>query len=141
MSSRFIWNGIAKDVRHWTRTYPKYQASNVTHHTISPPGTFLPVSIRLEHVHTDISGGFKYILTCVDRFTRCSKVTPFTDISKDAVAKAFITTWISRFGTPLSLPSDRGSQFESTLWNKIISLLGIRCSRTASYHGLVERFH
>ncbi|XP_063857333.1 uncharacterized protein LOC135098869, partial [Scylla paramamosain] len=43
------------------------------------------------------------------------------------------------------LTSDRGSQFESSMWNKVMSLLGIQRFRTASYHpqanGTVERFH
>ncbi|XP_076030417.1 uncharacterized protein LOC143018717 [Oratosquilla oratoria] len=92
MSSRFIWNGIAKDVRHWTRTCVKCQASKVTRHTTSPPGTFHPVSTRLEHVHIDIVGplplsdGFSYILTCLDRFTLWPEATVLTDISTDTVA-------------------------------------------------------
>ena len=151
MSSKFIWNSINKDVRHWTRNCQKCQTCKVTRHTVSPPGIFTPVSTRFEHVHVDIVGplphsnGYKYIFTCVDRFTRWPEAIPITDINTSTIAKAFIEAWISRFGVPLSLTSDRGSQFESNLWNKISSLLGIRRYRTASYHpqanGLVERFH
>ena len=74
MTSHFIWSGINKDVRLWTRTCLKCQASKVTRHTRSSPGTFTPVSTRFEHI--DILGplpysrGYKYLLTCVDRFTR-----------------------------------------------------------------------
>ena len=151
MTSRFIWNGINKDVREWTRTCVQCQASKVTRHTRSPPGTFTPVSSRFDHVHVDLVGplphsnGYRYILTCVDRFTRWPEATPLTDISTDTVARAFITSWVSRFGVPLSLTSDRGSQFESSVWNKVMTLLGIRRFRTASYHpqanATVERFH
>ncbi|KAK3894874.1 hypothetical protein Pcinc_001370 [Petrolisthes cinctipes] len=146
MRSRFIWSGINKDVRSWIRTCVKCQASKVTRHT-----TFTPVTERFHHVHVDIVGplpysnGFRYILTCVDKFTRWPAAAPLTNITTDTVAKAFIDTWISRFGVPLSLTSDRGSQFESSLWNKIMSLLGIKRYRTTTYHpqsnGLVEHFH
>ncbi|KAK3880443.1 hypothetical protein Pcinc_015045 [Petrolisthes cinctipes] len=151
MSSRFIWEGINKDVRHWARTCIRCQASKVTRHTHSPAATFTPVTERFDHVHIDLVGpllysnGYRYLLTCVDRFTRWPEAVPLTDITTDTVARAFIATWVSRFGVPLSLTSDRGGQFESGVWNKVMILLGIRQYRTASYHpqanGTVERFH
>ena len=151
MTSRFIWNGINKDVRQWTRTCVTCQASKVTRHTRSSPATFTPVSSRFDHVHVDLVGplphsnGYRYVLTCVDRFTRWPEATPLADITTDTVARAFISTWVSRFGVPLSLTSDRGSQFESSVWSKVMTLLGIRRFRTASYHpqanATVERFH
>ncbi|KAK3894821.1 hypothetical protein Pcinc_001443 [Petrolisthes cinctipes] len=151
MSSRFIWEGINKDVRHWARTCIRCQASKVTRHTHSPAATFTPVTERFDHVHIDLVGplpysnGYRYLLTCVDRFTRWPEAVPLTDITTDTVTRAFIATWVSRFGVPLSLTSDRGGQFESVVWNKVMILLGIRRYRTASYHpqanGKVERFH
>lgn len=151
MTSRFIWEGINKDVRLWTKTCTDCQASKVTRHTDSPPGTFTPVTERFDHVHIDLVGplppsaGHRYILTCVDRFTRWPEAAPIADITTDAVAHAFIATWVSRFGVSLSLTSDRGGQFEANVWNKVMTLLGIRRYRTSSYHpqanGMVERFH
>lgn len=151
MSSRFIWEGMNKDVRHWARTCIRCQASKVNRHTHSPAATFTPVTERFDHIHIDLVGplphsnGYRYLLTCVDRFTRWPEATPLADITTDTIARAFIATWISRFGVPLSLTSDRGSQFESGVWNRIMNLLGIRRYRTASYHpqanGTVERFH
>ncbi|XP_076045789.1 uncharacterized protein LOC143028031 [Oratosquilla oratoria] len=123
----------------------------VLRHTRSPAATFTPVSSRFEHVHTDLvnslpfSNDYRYILTCVDYFTHWPEAAPLPDISTDSVARACINTWISRFGVPLSLTSDRGGQFESNVWNKLMNILGIQRIRTASYHpqanGTVERFH
>lgn len=151
MTARFIWEGINKDVRLWTRTCTHCQSSKVTRHTQSPPGTFTPVTERFDHVHIDLVGplppsaGHRYVLTCVDRFTRWPEATPIADITTDTVAQAFIATWVSRFGVPLSLTSDRGSQFEASVWNKVMTILGIHRYRTCSYHpqanGSVERFH
>ena len=54
-------------------------------------------------------------------------------------------TWISRFGIPLEITSDRGRQFISSLWKELSSLLSIKINNTTSFHpqcnGLVERFH
>ena len=56
-----------------------------------------------------------------------------------------LMTWISRFGIPLEITSDRGRQFISSLWKELSSLLSIKINNTTSFHpqcnGLVERFH
>ena len=61
------------------------------------------------------------------------------------MAQAFIQGWVSRFGVPSTNTTDRGRQFESKLWDSLITLLGTRRIRTTAYHpianGMVERFH
>ncbi|XP_076053694.1 uncharacterized protein LOC143032693 [Oratosquilla oratoria] len=53
--------------------------------------------------------------------------------------------WVSRFGAPHAIITDRGSQFESDLWPRMLKFLGTNCNRTTAYHpqatGLVEKFH
>ena len=91
------------------------------------------------------SHGFSYMLTCIDHFTRWPEVIPITDITAETVARAFIQGWISRFGVPSTVTTDRGRQFESQLWSNLMQLLGCKRIRTTSYHpvanGLIERFH
>ena len=61
------------------------------------------------------------------------------------MAQAFISTWVARFGTPTTVTTDRGGQFESHLWQAFTRLLGTKHIRTTAYHpcanGLVERLH
>ena len=68
-----------------------------------------------------------------------------SSISSESCVKAFISTWVSRFGVPAVLTSDRGSQFTSSVWTGVCSTLGISTSTTTSFHpqsnGMVERFH
>ncbi|XP_076044683.1 uncharacterized protein LOC143027299 [Oratosquilla oratoria] len=81
------------------------------------------------HIHVDIVGplpysnGYKYVFTCVDRFTRWPEAIPIPDINTDTITRAFVNNWVARFGIPTDLTSDRGSQFESTLWNKLKAAL------------------
>lgn len=61
------------------------------------------------------------------------------------MAYALLTTWISRFGVPSVIVSDRGAQFESELFDNLANLMGFQRKRTTSYNpacnGMVERWH
>ena len=91
------------------------------------------------------SNGFSYIFTCVDRYTRWPVSTPIRDISAETVAKSFIESWVSNFGSPATITTDHGCQFTSALLGEIRNLLGSDHCTTTAYHpasnGLVERFH
>ena len=67
------------------------------------------------------------------------------DIRAETVADAFFSGWIARYGTPATITTDRGAQFESKLWDTLCNRFGIIRNRTTSYHpqsnGMVERFH
>lgn len=80
------------------------------------------------------SSGLKYIFTSVDLLTRWPEADLMEDITTDTVARAFFHTWVSRFSLTLSNTYDRGSHFDSSPWGKIMSMLGIKCIRTASNH-------
>lgn len=105
----------------------------------------------LQHVHLDLVGplplsqGHSYLLTCIDRFSRWPEVVPLCDITAETVAKAFLHTWISRFGVPLIITTDRGRQFKSALFRLLGACICFSRTRTTAYHpksnGMVERFH
>lgn len=89
--------------------------------------------------------GFRYILTCIDRFTRWPEAFPLADITAETIASSFYSGWIARFGIPDEIVSDQGRQFESTLFKDMLTLLGIKRCRTTAYNpaanGLIERWH
>ncbi|ROT73330.1 putative choline/ethanolamine kinase [Penaeus vannamei] len=78
--------------------------------------------------------GLTYIVTMTDWFTRWPEATPIRDITAATVAKTFINTWVSRFGNPDTVTTDRGAQFESELWRHLMILLGSKRIRTTAYH-------
>ena len=129
LTRRFVWPSINKDIREWTRNCIPCQRSKVTRHNSAPIGDFGNQAGRFKHVHIDIIGplppsrGYKYCLTCNDRFTRWVEAIPITNIEAPTVATAFLEGWIARFGV----------------------LLGTNHLRTTAYHptanGMIERFH
>ena len=159
VKSRYFWPGMDKDIRLWTRECTSCQVSKINRHTKSE---VLPLEIpsqRFETVNIDIVGplppsylpgseyhcSFRYLLTCIDRNTKWIEAIPMIDITAKSVAYAFLQGWISRFGVPLYVITDRGTQFESELFRELSSLVGFHRLRTSAYHpqtnGMVERMH
>ena len=79
-NSRFVWQKMHTDIANWCRYCTGCQAAKVSHHNKPVFGKFEEPTERFDHVHVDLVGplpysdGFKYLLTCVDRFTRGQKL-------------------------------------------------------------------
>ena len=149
-TQRYVWPAIKNDCRRWARACIECQKSKVSRHVSAPRGSFTQPSARFEHVHIDIvilpvSEGYRYCLTCVDRFTRWPEAFPLENQEASTVARAFYEGWITRFGTPLRVTTDQGRQFESHLFKQLAVLTGTTQLRTTAYHpavnGMVERLH
>ncbi|GFU01452.1 integrase catalytic domain-containing protein [Trichonephila clavipes] len=108
-------------------------------------------SQRFDHVHLDLIGplppsnGYTYCLTMIDRFSKWPEAQPLIDITAEAVAEAFFSSCVSRFGTPAILTTDRDRQFESSLFKALSKLLGVQKCRTTGYHpqanGMIKELH
>ena len=94
---------------------------------------------------TESSLGNKYILVVSDYFTKWVEAYPMPNQEIVTIANVLVNEFISRFGVQLLLHSDQRSQFESSLFQELCSLLDIDKTRTTTYHpqsdGLVERFN
>lgn len=151
VADRFVWPGMQKDCKKWTKECKDCQISKIDRHTSSPLSTFPVPSQRFSHVHIDIIGplpfskGYKYCLTAIDRFTRWPEVYPLADITAETCAKAFVSGWVSRYGCPTTITTDRGQQFQSHLFKCLTTLIGAEHRPTTAYHpqcnGMVERLH
>ena len=151
VTSKFVWHGVAKQVKEWAQSCLDCQRAKVQRHTRAPLTPIAVPTRRFDHVHIDLvgplppSGGCTHLLTVVDRFTRWPEAIPLSETSTKACARAFLNHWVARFGIPSDISSDRGVQFTSQLWASIAELYGTKLHRTTAYHpqanGLVERFH
>jgi cleavage and polyadenylation specificity factor subunit 1 len=116
----------------------------------TPLSGVLP-SARFCHVHIDlvgpqpVSSGFRYCLTAIERYTRWPEALPLSDITAEAVAKAFVSVWVARFGCPQEITTDQGRQFEVRRFKTVATITGSSLTRTTAWHpaciGMIERLH
>ena len=151
VKERFFWPNMAKEIKATTSTCVACQRAKTLRHYTAPAEFIAMPGARFQHIHIDIVGplppsqGCSHLLTIVDRFTRWPEAIPVPDTNTATLCQALQFHWISRFGPPLQMTSDRGAQFTSAMWSHMSESLGIRLSATTAYHpnsnGMVERMH
>ena len=81
----------------------------------------------------------------IDWTSRWPESVRLSSMTAEACAQAFISTWVSKFGVPALLISDRGAQFTSLVWSEVCSILRVSRIQTTSFHpesnSMIERFH
>lgn len=112
MKEKFIWHGMNKDIRQWTRCCLACQTSKVSRHTESGTGEFHQPKRRFGHLHVDVVGplppsdGAQYLFTTTERSTRWLEAIPMKNATAQDCAEALLHGWISRFGyRTISLPT------------------------------------
>jgi hypothetical protein len=116
-----------------------------------PPAHPHPTATFFSLLHVDLLGSSQYsnnfnnIFTIIDRTSKWMEAIPLSDMSAAACPKALTLTWISLFGVPKTITSNRGPQFTSNLWFKLCEMLHISHKETTANHpeskGAVERLY
>ena len=81
-----------------------------------------------------LSNGNKHILVIGDHFTKCNEAITLPNQTAITTANALVDHWISRFGYPQSLHSDKGRNFESKLFEQLMQLLQLDKTRTTTFN-------
>jgi hypothetical protein len=81
----------------------------------------------------------------MDYFTKWPEAYALPNQEAKTVATALVNEFVCRFGVPLEMHSDQGTNFESAVFQEMCSLLNIRKTRTTPLHpesdGMVERYN
>jgi transposase InsO family protein len=149
VSSRFVWRGCAADTAGWCRDC---QRGKVTWQPAAATQSIPVPERRFTHLHVDLVGplststeGFKYLFTITDRSTRWVEAIPVKNMEAATIAGTLVAGWVSRFGVPAVITSDRGTQFTSVVWEALCNRLHIQHITTTAFYpcsnGMVERCH
>ena len=151
--SHFFWPGMKKDVKRHCKTCHRCQITGKPNQTV-PKAPLLPIpSIGepFQHILIDIvgplpksTGGVEYILTIMDRISRYPEAIPLKSITSPVIVKHLVD-FFSRYGLPMSIQSDQGSNFTSRHFKDQMKAFGIQHIVSTPYHpesqGAIERFH
>lgn len=138
LKQRYFWPNMDNTVKDFVKHCLDCQQAKVHKHTRSPIVSINAPSDRFHTIHIDIVGPlppaslpnypyplpFQYLLTCIDRATWWTEAIPLVDTTAVSVAIAFVGGWVVRFGVPLYVVTDRGSQFESELFSQLSHIIG-----------------
>lgn len=152
ISNQFKWLGLSRDIKNYVRKCPSCQVTKSSNKNKQPMAITSTSHTPFYCVSIDVVGplvtsreNFKYVLTFQDDLTKYFGAIAIENHEADTVAKHFVNEIVLRFGLPQDLRSDRGSEFLSDLFSRVLKLLGIKRRATSAYrpqsNGALERSH
>ena len=142
--SKYYWPKMYTDILQYQRTCLKCQQAS-HHHPKPPPLNPLPVPELFQTWHMDFIGplktsscGKKWILLCVDSFSRWCEAFALPSSDAVTVAKVLYTEIFARYGAPRTLISDRGANFLSTLVRALCDIFNVKRSLTSPFHPMTN---
>ena len=149
---RGFWTGWRRDVERYCRQC--HNCSSYHRGRLPRSGRLQPMITGsiLERCHVDITGphprtprGSKYILTCVDAFSKWAEAFAIPNKEAKTVARVLVEQIFCRLGTPVALLTDNAGELDGRLMQEICRLLDIDKQHTSYYHpetnSVAERFH
>ncbi|GBM45473.1 Retrovirus-related Pol polyprotein from transposon 412 [Araneus ventricosus] len=138
---RFYWDRLLADVEKWRREFYACGARKGPKTRTKCRLQRYNVGAPFERMALDILGplpvttnGNRYVLVMMDYFTKWPEAIPIPDQEASTVAEELVRASISRYGVPMILHSDQGTNFNSALLTELCNLLGILKTRTTALH-------
>ena len=152
VQERFYWPGQHSDVEDWIQCCERCSTGKARKAGPRAPLVSCLPGYPLERVAIDILGPLpeterrnKYIMVVADYFSKWTESYPPPNQEAWTVAQKLVDEFICRFGAPEIIHTDQGCNFESSLFQEMCDLLGVKKTRTTPYHpegdGMVERFN
>lgn len=141
MTERFYRPFLPHDVIEYVRTCDLCQKIKVIGNDMSAEMQIILPTRTNQLVSTDLTGPFKttdrgnkYIIVIVDCFSKYLIARPLTNKETQTVAQSILEHWCWLFGIPERILSDRGNEYDSSVWDAVCNLLDIEKVHTTPYH-------
>lgn len=149
----FFWVGIKECVRKYCRECDECTARKLPN--VGAPKVPMKEHITgspMARIAVDILGPLTeterhniYVLVISDYFTKWTTAVALPNQEAKTVVKAIVEEWICIWGTPYHIHSDQGRNFESHLFQEVMTHLGVKKTRTTPLHpqsnGMVEKWN
>ncbi|KAL7866135.1 hypothetical protein SRHO_G00113820 [Serrasalmus rhombeus] len=136
---RFFWPRMKLEVEAYCQTCDRcikrktlpQRAAPLSH--LSSSGPMDLVCIDFLSIEPDCQN-ICNVLVVTDHFTRYAQAFPTKDQKAVTVAKTLWEKYFIHYGLPTRIHSDQGRDFESRLIHEMLTMLGVKKSRTSPYH-------
>ena len=152
VKQKYYWYEMKDDVNNWVLQCDVCAADKVPQKKPKAPLGSLGVGATLATLSTDLVGPFpitprgnRFILVLTDHFTKWVEIFAIPDQTAATTASVILNEVIARYGAPLSIHSDRGSNYESQIFQELCRLMEIKKTRTSvrnpKGNGQAEKFN
>ncbi len=74
-------------------------------------------------------------MVIVDKFSKYVVLVPCSgDVDATSAARLLFDNWVTKFGVPSKVISDRDVRFTSTFWNSLLRCMGCKLNMSSSFH-------
>lgn len=148
----YTWRGLHSDVEKFVRRCDDCQRYKHSIPHTEPLSITSTASTAFQKVFLDLVGpletdinGNKYILTIQCDLSKFVEAYPLVNKETVTVATSFVKHFILRYGIPLEIVTDQGTEFMSSVFTEVCKILEIRHLNSTAYHhqtlGALENNH
>ena len=138
---RFFWSSVCRDVQMYCRACTVCATRKNAGRKQRAAMRRYDAGFPMEEIAIDLMGPFpeskqgnKYVLVVVDAFSKWMEAYPIPNIQAEVVAEKLVLEFLSRFGMPRQIKSDRGRQFECQLFSEMCKLLDVDHYKSTPFH-------
>ena len=139
---QFYWPGMQSDVKAFCQQCAVCARRKDPPHPPRAPLGSLQANGFLDRLDIDLisglpisePGGHRYILTCIDAFTRFVWACPLKTQEAPEIVEALMDCVVGPFGVPKSIHSDQGKNLVGNVAKMFYEKIGISQSTTTAYH-------
>ena len=127
LSRHYVWPGMHKDVAKVVsdcRECDRVKASfSVKHDRLKPLplfGLFYRFSVDSAWPLPQSVNGYKYCIVICEHFSKWIEIVPVKEISSATTARAFYERVLARYGAPVEVVSDNGSEYQGAFREQLL---------------------